>query len=80
MDTLLSLFPPGSAQDGDGMLTIGGCRADALADEFGTPVLVVAEDALRARAREYVSELASRWPRSRRCSPRRRSRAPPSSA
>jgi diaminopimelate decarboxylase len=65
VETLLSLFPPGSAEDGDGMLTIGGCRADALADEFGTPVLVVAEDALRARAREYRTELAARWPRSR---------------
>jgi diaminopimelate decarboxylase len=62
---LLSLFPLGSACDADGMLTLGGCRADALAEEFGTPVLVVAEDALRARAREYRSRLAERWPRSR---------------
>ena len=29
------------------------------------PVLVVAEEALRARAREYAAELAARWPRSR---------------
>ena len=47
------------------MLMIAGCRADALAAEYGTPVLVVAEDALRARAREYSNELAARWPRSR---------------
>jgi diaminopimelate decarboxylase len=47
------------------MLTVGGCRADDLAREFGTPVLVVAERALRERAREYASELAARWPRSR---------------
>jgi len=47
------------------MLTVGGCRADDLAQEFGTPVLVVAERALRERAREYSSELSSRWPRSR---------------
>ena len=65
MDDLLSLFPPGSAADPDGMLRIGGCRADALAAEFGTPVLVVAEQALRARAREYADELAARWARSR---------------
>ena len=65
MDTLLSLFPPGSAHDADGMLTIGGCRADALAEEHGTPVMVVGEDALRARAREYADGLAARWPRSR---------------
>jgi diaminopimelate decarboxylase len=62
---LLSLFPPGSALDPDGMLTIGGCRADALAEEFGTPVLVVAEAAVRARAREYADGLAARWPHSR---------------
>jgi diaminopimelate decarboxylase len=65
MDTLLSLFPPGSAKDGDGMLLVGGCRADALAAEFGTPVMVVSEDAVRSRAREYADELTSRWPRSR---------------
>jgi diaminopimelate decarboxylase len=65
VDALLSLFPPGSDVDGDGMLRVGGCRADDLAREFGTPVLVVAEGALRARAREYRDELAARWPRSR---------------
>src|SRR5215212_7088529 len=65
VDALLSLFPPGSSLDPDGMLTIAGCRADALAAEFGTPAFVVAEHALRARAREYVAELSARWPRSR---------------
>ena len=62
---VMSLFPPGSALDADGMLMVGGCRADDLALEFGTPVLVVAERALRERAREYRSDLAARWPRSR---------------
>lgn len=65
MAALLSLHPAGSALDADGMLVIGGCRADELAAEFGTPVLVVAEPALRARAREYVDGLAARRPRSR---------------
>ena len=65
MDALLSLFPPGSEPAADGMLRIGGCRADDLAEAFGTPVLVVDETALRARAREYRDELAARWPRSR---------------
>jgi diaminopimelate decarboxylase len=65
MDSLLSLFPPGSAKDQDGMLLVGGCRADDLATEFGTPVLVVAEGALRSRAREYADALAARWGRSR---------------
>jgi diaminopimelate decarboxylase len=62
---LLSLFPPGSTLADDGTLSVGGCRADDLAGEFGTPVLVVAEQALRARAREYAGELAARWPSSR---------------
>lgn len=62
---LLSLFPPDSSLAADGTLVVGGCRADALADEFGTPVLVVAEHALRERAREYAGELAARWARSR---------------
>ena len=64
-EDLLSLFPPGSAIAGDGMLTVGGCRCDDLAAEFQTPVMVVAEEALRARAREYAAELSARWPRSR---------------
>ena len=62
---LLDLFPAGSAVDADGMLTVGGCRAEDLATDYGTPVLVVAQDALRDRAREYRSELAARWPNSR---------------
>src|SRR3954452_23258153 len=47
------------------MLLVGGVRAGDLAAEFGTPALVVDEPALRARAREYRTELAARWPRSR---------------
>src|SRR4029450_11943013 len=65
MSQLLDLFPPGSATDADGMLIVGGCRADDLAAESGTSVLVVAEEALRERAREYVRELSTRWPNSR---------------
>src|SRR6187551_2145533 len=65
MNSLLSRFPPGSAKDHDGMLLIGGCRADDLAAEFATPVIVVAEAALRSRAREYADALTSRWAKSR---------------
>src|SRR3954471_22890268 len=65
VDALLSLFPPGTDVDADGMLRLDRCRADDLAETYGTPVLVVAEAALRARAREYVDELAARWARSR---------------
>ena len=64
-DELVGLFPPGTRQDGDGMLMVGGCRLDDLAREYGTPVMVVAEDALRRRARDYRERLAARWPDSR---------------
>ena len=63
-EDLLGLFPPGSKTDGDGTLVVGGCRLDDVAAEFGTPAIVVAEDALRNRAREYLDAFRSRWPRS----------------
>jgi diaminopimelate decarboxylase len=62
---LYDLLPPGSEADSDGMTLVAGCRLDEIAGEVGTPVLVVSEEALRARAREYVDGLAERWPRSR---------------
>jgi diaminopimelate decarboxylase len=65
MGDLLSLFPAGSTVDADGGLLVEGCRATDLAAEFETPVLVVSESVLRARAREYVAEFSARWPRSR---------------
>jgi diaminopimelate decarboxylase len=65
MADLLSLFPSGSRLAEDGMLTVDGCRADDLVEQFGTPVLVVAEQAVRDRAREYADGLAARWPNSR---------------
>ena len=61
---LLSLFPPGSRIDSDGVLVVGGCRLDDIVAEFGTPAIVVAEHALVDRAREYLSAFRSRWPRS----------------
>jgi len=62
--TVLSLFPPGSVVDSDGVLTVGGCRLDDVAAEFGTPVMVVDAHVLRQRARDYLAAFRSRWPRS----------------
>ena len=62
---LYDLLPPGCTTDSDGMTRVAGCRLDEIAGQVGTPVLVVSEDALRARAREYADGLAERWPRSR---------------
>ena len=63
--SLIDLLPAGTELTDDGVPLVGGCRLDEVAAETATPVLVVAEDALRARAREYVDGLAARWPRSR---------------
>jgi diaminopimelate decarboxylase len=60
---LIGLFPPGTRLDSDGTLVVGGCRLDDVAEQFGTPAIVVAEDALRQRARDYLSAFRSRWPR-----------------
>jgi diaminopimelate decarboxylase len=48
------LLPENSSVEPDGMLTLGGCRVDLLAAEFGTPLFVYDEDHLRARCREAV--------------------------
>src|SRR5215211_4963135 len=62
-EELIGLFPPGTRLDSDGTLVVGGCRLDNVAEQFGTPAIVVAEDALRQRARDYLSAFRSRWPR-----------------
>ncbi|MFJ6659886.1 diaminopimelate decarboxylase [Streptomyces sp. NPDC091377] len=61
---LVALFPNGTHLAEDGELMIGGCRAGELADRFGTPAVVVDENALRRRARQYVEALSAHWPNS----------------
>jgi diaminopimelate decarboxylase len=63
--SLLDLLPTGTGLNEDGVPVVGGCRLDEIAAATGTPVLVVAEGALRERARQYADGLVSRWPRSR---------------
>lgn len=48
-------WPIDAAVNGQGRLTIGGCDAVDLADEFGTPAYVYAEHDLRARAHAAVA-------------------------
>ena len=50
---------PDASEVRDGRLVIGGCDAVELAREFGTPAYVMAEDDLRARARELGGALAA---------------------
>src|SRR3954468_8194399 len=53
-----TLYPEHSAVR-DGRLAIGGCDAIELTRRFGTPLYAVAEDDLRARARELTVALGS---------------------
>src|SRR3954469_20874524 len=52
----LTVYPE-AASVHEGRLAIGGCDVLELAREFGTPAYVVAEDDLRARAREFVQAM-----------------------
>jgi diaminopimelate decarboxylase len=47
------VLPIGSAVNAQGHLEVGGCDVLAVAEEFGTPAYIYAEDDLRARARAY---------------------------
>ena len=57
---LLNVFPVDTRVNERGHLEIGGCDALELVEEFGSPVYVVAEADLRARARSFRQALASR--------------------
>ena len=49
---------PEASEIRDGRLSIGGCDAEALAREHGTPAYVFAEDDLRTKARAFRDALA----------------------
>ena len=51
--TLSHVYPLGSRVNERGHLEIGGCDVVELAERFGTPAYVVAEDDLRDRARAF---------------------------
>lgn len=55
----LSLFPPSATVEGHDV-RVGGCLLSEVASEFGTPAFVIDVAALRARARQYVSEFSIR--------------------
>src|ERR1044071_7114081 len=57
MATAVETLYPEHSEVRDGRLSIGGCDAIELARRFGTPVYVVAEDDLRARAREFTAAM-----------------------
>ncbi len=49
------LLPRSSRIAPDGQFSVGGCRVEALAEEFGTPLFVYDEAEIRGRCREYVA-------------------------
>jgi diaminopimelate decarboxylase len=57
---LSQAYPISSRIDEAGRLQLGGCDALELAREFGTPVYVVVEDDLRARAQTFVEAFRAR--------------------
>ncbi len=57
---VVQLFAPGTVVR-DRELVIAGVTASRLAEEFGTPALIIDEDALRERARRYADGLGARW-------------------
>jgi diaminopimelate decarboxylase len=54
------VFPAGSRVNERGHLEIAGCDVVEIADQFGTPAYVYAEDDMRNRAREYVRAFEQR--------------------
>src|SRR5215216_5707543 len=53
-------YPLGTRINERGHLEIGGCDVVEVAERFGTPAYVYAEDDMRARARSYVEAFRSR--------------------
>jgi diaminopimelate decarboxylase len=49
-----AVYPLGSHINERGHLEVGGCDVVDLADEFGTPAYIYAEDDIRSRARAYL--------------------------
>lgn len=59
---LSHVYPRGSFLDDRGHLHVGGCDVLELARDFGTPAYLVAEDDLRARAREFKQAFSQLHP------------------
>ncbi|MDD5701621.1 MAG: diaminopimelate decarboxylase [Dehalococcoidales bacterium] len=58
----LSLFPPDSEVSSQGHLVIGGCDLMSLAEEYGTPLYIFDEKALREKCREFKSVFDEFYP------------------
>ena len=54
------VYPAGARVNGSGHLEVGGCDVVELAEQFGTPTYIYAEEDMRRRAREYVRAFEQR--------------------
>ena len=61
---LTHVLPDTAAANAAGRLTLGGCDAVALAEQYGTPLYVLDEATLRARCRQFAGAFAARYPNS----------------
>jgi len=52
-DLVAAVWPSSADRDDDGALVLAGARATTLVQTFGTPLLVIDEDEVRGRAREF---------------------------
>lgn len=62
MMPLAQVLPPSAGLTAEGHLSLGGCDVPALADEYGTPLVVYDEGALRDMARAYRQAVAAHAP------------------
>ena len=58
--SLSHAYPLGTRVNTRGHLEVGGCDVVELAERFGTPAYIYAEDDMRARARAYLEAFAAR--------------------
>jgi diaminopimelate decarboxylase len=58
-----SVWPASALRDSRGVLSIGGVSATDLANDFGTPLYVVDEEHVRARARETLAAFTREFER-----------------
>ncbi len=61
---LAHVFPDTAGVNAGGHLTIGGCDALDLAEQYGTPLYALDEATLRARCRQFAGAFAARYPNS----------------
>ena len=58
---LTHVFPDTTDTNSAGHLTIGGCDAVELVEQYGTPLYVLDESTLRSRCRQFAGAFAARY-------------------